>query len=75
YIKEHGTISPVADNNWKIAPIEGNVKLTFDSSPNGKTYLGQTPNVKDLGESATKAGYETYQLDQNVHVQLLGIND
>ena len=75
YISAQGTVSPVADNNWKIAPVGGKAILTFNSSPAAKVYLGQTPNVKDLGASTTKAGYETYQLDQTVHVQLLGIND
>ncbi|MED4206269.1 bifunctional 2',3'-cyclic-nucleotide 2'-phosphodiesterase/3'-nucleotidase [Neobacillus mesonae] len=74
YIKEHGTINPVADNNWKISPVKG-AQLVFQSAPAAQQYLGQTPNVQDLGASTTKDGYETYQLDQNVHVQLLGIND
>ncbi|WP_160722583.1 bifunctional 2',3'-cyclic-nucleotide 2'-phosphodiesterase/3'-nucleotidase [Bacillus sp. USDA818B3_A] len=75
YISDQGTVNPVADNNWKIAPVGGKATLTFNSSPVAKNYLEQTPNVKDLGASTTKAGYETYELDQDVHVQLLGIND
>ncbi|MFJ5713614.1 bifunctional 2',3'-cyclic-nucleotide 2'-phosphodiesterase/3'-nucleotidase [Neobacillus sp. NPDC093127] len=75
YITAKGTINPVADNNWKIAPVGGVAKLVFHSAPEAKPYLGQTPNVKDLGASTTKPGYELFELDQNVHVQLLGIND
>ncbi|MGJ7911223.1 bifunctional 2',3'-cyclic-nucleotide 2'-phosphodiesterase/3'-nucleotidase [Neobacillus sp. LXY-1] len=75
YISKQGTVNPVADNNWKIAPVGGKATLTFNSAPAAQAYLGQTPNVKDLGASTAKPGYETYQLDQNVHVQLLGIND
>jgi 2',3'-cyclic-nucleotide 2'-phosphodiesterase/3'-nucleotidase/5'-nucleotidase len=75
YISAKGTVNPTADNNWKIAPVGGTATLAFSSSPVAATYLGQTPNVKDLGTSTTKPGYETYQLDQTVHVQLLGIND
>ncbi|MBV7505701.1 bifunctional 2',3'-cyclic-nucleotide 2'-phosphodiesterase/3'-nucleotidase [Bacillus sp. sid0103] len=75
YITAKGTINPVADNNWKIAPIGGVAKAVFHSAPEAKPYLGQQPDVKDLGASTTKAGYELYELDQNVHVQLLGIND
>ncbi|MFZ7943818.1 5'-nucleotidase C-terminal domain-containing protein [Neobacillus sp. 19] len=75
YITEKGTINPVADNNWKIAPVGGVAKLVFHSAPEAKPYLGQTPNVKDLGASTTKPGYELFELDQKVHVQLLGIND
>ncbi|WP_142303689.1 bifunctional 2',3'-cyclic-nucleotide 2'-phosphodiesterase/3'-nucleotidase [Neobacillus soli] len=75
YISAQGTINPVADNNWKIAPVGGVAKVVFNSAPEAKPYLGQTPNVKDLGASTTKPGYELFELDQNVHVQLLGIND
>lgn len=75
YISAQGTVNPTADNNWKVAPVGGQATLTFTSSPVAQQYLGQTPNVKDLGASTTKTGYEAYQLDQNVHVQLLGIND
>ncbi|WP_144554172.1 bifunctional 2',3'-cyclic-nucleotide 2'-phosphodiesterase/3'-nucleotidase [Bacillus sp. X1(2014)] len=75
YISAKGNISPVADNNWKIAPIGGVAKVVFHSAPDAKAYLGQQPEVTDLGASTTKAGYELYELNQNVHVQLLGIND
>jgi len=75
YISAKGTINPVADNNWKIAPIGGVAKVVFHSAPDANAYLNQQPDVKDLGTSTTKAGYELYELDQNVHVQLLGIND
>ncbi|MFJ7728268.1 bifunctional 2',3'-cyclic-nucleotide 2'-phosphodiesterase/3'-nucleotidase [Neobacillus sp. NPDC097160] len=75
YISAKGTINPVADNNWKIAPVGGVAKLVFHSAPEAKPYLGQTPNVKDLGASTTKSGYDLFELDQKVHVQLLGIND
>ncbi|QIZ10547.1 bifunctional 2',3'-cyclic-nucleotide 2'-phosphodiesterase/3'-nucleotidase [Priestia megaterium] len=75
YISAKGTINPVADNNWKIAPVGGVAKVVFHSAPDATAYLGQQPEVKDLGASTTKAGYELFELDQNVHVQLLGIND
>jgi 2',3'-cyclic-nucleotide 2'-phosphodiesterase / 3'-nucleotidase / 5'-nucleotidase len=74
YIKEQGVVNAKADNNWKVARVDG-ATLTFNSSPVALDYLDITPNVKDLGASATKEGYQTYLLDQNVHVQLLGIND
>ncbi|MEY2192946.1 bifunctional 2',3'-cyclic-nucleotide 2'-phosphodiesterase/3'-nucleotidase [Neobacillus sp. BF23-41] len=75
YISTKGRINPVADNNWKIAPVGGIAKVVFHSAPDAAAYLGQQPEVKDLGASTTKAGYELFELDQNVHVQLLGIND
>ncbi|WP_223592194.1 bifunctional 2',3'-cyclic-nucleotide 2'-phosphodiesterase/3'-nucleotidase [Neobacillus bataviensis] len=74
YIKEQGVVNPSADNNWKIAPINGAAKtLTFKSSPAAKNVLASAPNVKDVAPLAD--GFEQYTLDQNVHIQLLGIND
>lgn len=74
YIKEQGVVNPVADNNWKIAPVGGVAKtLTFKSSPAAKEVLASTPSIKDVG--STSDGFEQYALDQDVHVQLLGIND
>lgn len=74
YIKEQGVVNPSADNNWKIAPVGGVAKnLTFKSSPAAKDVLASAPNVKDVAPVAD--GFEQYTLDQNVHVQLLGIND
>ncbi|MFD0826990.1 bifunctional 2',3'-cyclic-nucleotide 2'-phosphodiesterase/3'-nucleotidase [Neobacillus sp. M.A.Huq-85] len=76
YIKEKGVVNPSADNNWKIAPIDGAAKtLTFKSSPAAINVLASTPNVKDVGALSDGSGFEQYTLDQNVHVQLLGIND
>jgi 2',3'-cyclic-nucleotide 2'-phosphodiesterase / 3'-nucleotidase / 5'-nucleotidase len=75
YIMNKKTVKPVPDNNWKVAPINGPVNLVFHSAPEALEYLGQLPNIKDLGASTTRPGYELFELDQNVHVQLLGIND
>ncbi|MGG3467958.1 bifunctional 2',3'-cyclic-nucleotide 2'-phosphodiesterase/3'-nucleotidase [Neobacillus pocheonensis] len=74
YISAQGVVNPSADNNWKIAPVGGVAKtLTFKSSPAAKNVLSSAPNVKDV--SILADGFEQYTLDQNVHVQLLGIND
>ncbi|WP_074432842.1 bifunctional 2',3'-cyclic-nucleotide 2'-phosphodiesterase/3'-nucleotidase [Neobacillus jeddahensis] len=74
YISAQGTVNPTADNNWKIAPVGGVAKtLTFKSSPAAKDYLASAPNIKDV--ASLSDGFEQYALDQNVHVQLLGIND
>ena len=73
YIKDQGVVNPVADNNWKIAPVGGKATLTFKSSPAAKDVLASTPNIKDV--SPLSDGFEQYALDQDVHVQLLGIND
>jgi 2',3'-cyclic-nucleotide 2'-phosphodiesterase / 3'-nucleotidase / 5'-nucleotidase len=76
YIKAQKVVNPVADNNWKIAPVGGVAKtLTFKSSPAAKDVLTSAPSVKDVGALPDGSGFEQYSLDQNVHVQLLGIND
>lgn len=62
YIRKHGTINPVPDHNWSIAPIDGDVTLIFQSAPDGKHYVDQLPMIKALGTSISKNGYETYQL-------------
>ncbi|WP_082797464.1 bifunctional 2',3'-cyclic-nucleotide 2'-phosphodiesterase/3'-nucleotidase [Neobacillus drentensis] len=77
YISEHKIVNPTADNNWKIAPVGGVAKnLVFRSSPDAIPFTAQTPNVKSVGtENVNGVTWQQYQLDQNVHVQLLGIND
>ncbi|MEC1525870.1 bifunctional 2',3'-cyclic-nucleotide 2'-phosphodiesterase/3'-nucleotidase [Neobacillus niacini] len=75
YISAQGKIAPAPDNNWKIARVGGNAKLVFNTAPEAVDYVATTPNVKNLGDSTTKPGYKLFELDQNIHVQLLGIND
>ncbi|WP_248737113.1 bifunctional 2',3'-cyclic-nucleotide 2'-phosphodiesterase/3'-nucleotidase [Neobacillus rhizosphaerae] len=76
YISAKGVVNPSADNNWKIAPVGGVAKnLTFKSSPAAKDVLASAPAVKDVAPLTDGSGFEQYSLDQNVHVQLLGIND
>ncbi|WP_251548889.1 bifunctional 2',3'-cyclic-nucleotide 2'-phosphodiesterase/3'-nucleotidase [Neobacillus muris] len=60
YIRDKGVISPVADQNWSIAPIAGNVTLTFTSPVEGTEYLDMVPNIKAVGEAS--GGSQTYQL-------------
>ncbi|WP_051010693.1 bifunctional 2',3'-cyclic-nucleotide 2'-phosphodiesterase/3'-nucleotidase, partial [Paenibacillus riograndensis] len=81
YISAAGTVNPTADNNWSIAPIQGNVNVTFTSSP--KAAAVKPDNVTDTGNKDIK-GFEIYNLNlkQNVpaptgdvEVHLLGIND
>ncbi|KAI7254968.1 hypothetical protein KC345_g11199, partial [Hortaea werneckii] len=76
YIKEAGTVNQPADNNWSIAPIKGDVKVTFPSSPRAKNALPKNDNITDTGTQTGK-GFEVYNLDLSgsVKVHLLGIND
>src|SRR5690606_33525511 len=71
YVLEHGTINEVADNNWKIAPINGDVTLIFESASNAQQYLNMLPNITKYGNGSTD-GYTTYQYDQRVYAQILG---
>jgi 2',3'-cyclic-nucleotide 2'-phosphodiesterase / 3'-nucleotidase / 5'-nucleotidase len=79
YITAQGTVNPVADNNWKIAPVNGNVQLKFRSSndPGAIAVANDAAYLQPLGE--TKVGNDTYQEysydDGYVKAQLLGIND
>lgn len=50
YIKSKGTITPKADGNWKLAPIEGEVQGSFLSNEKGRNYLDQYTFLM-LGES------------------------
>ncbi|MDN3019018.1 bifunctional 2',3'-cyclic-nucleotide 2'-phosphodiesterase/3'-nucleotidase [Paenibacillus sp. BSR1-1] len=75
YITAKGTVNPSADNNWKFAPVGGKAVLQFNSSPDAKIYADASPNIKDAGANPDGSGFEQYTLDQNVHIQLLGIND
>lgn len=77
YISEKKVVNPTADNNWKIAPVGGVAKnLVFRSSPDAVPFAAKTPNVKSVGtEDVNGVTWGQFKLDQNVHVQLLGIND
>ncbi|SFI91291.1 2',3'-cyclic-nucleotide 2'-phosphodiesterase / 3'-nucleotidase / 5'-nucleotidase [Paenibacillus sp. UNC496MF] len=83
YITEQKTINLSADGNWSIAPINGNVNVTFATSPSAKDYLADNPNITSLDKQDDK-GFGIFKLNlngggtqptENVKVQLLGIND
>ncbi|MCM3763571.1 bifunctional 2',3'-cyclic-nucleotide 2'-phosphodiesterase/3'-nucleotidase [Neobacillus niacini] len=60
YIRAKGVISPAADQNWSIAPLNEKVTVTFTAPNGGKQYLNEVNNIKALNQEAD--GYETYQL-------------
>ncbi|AIQ51701.1 bifunctional 2',3'-cyclic-nucleotide 2'-phosphodiesterase/3'-nucleotidase [Paenibacillus sp. FSL R7-0331] len=81
YISEAGTVDPTADGNWTIAPIKGNVNVTFTSSPKAAAVLPD--NMQDTGVKDSK-GFSVYSMDlkavtpkptADVEVHLIGIND
>ncbi|MGX6446108.1 bifunctional 2',3'-cyclic-nucleotide 2'-phosphodiesterase/3'-nucleotidase [Neobacillus sp. K501] len=78
YISAQGTVNPVADNNWKIAKINGNVQLKFRSSndPNAIAYADASKNIAPLGTTVVGTDtYREYLFGDFVKTQLLGIND
>ncbi|MEK5494628.1 bifunctional 2',3'-cyclic-nucleotide 2'-phosphodiesterase/3'-nucleotidase [Paenibacillus sp. FSL R7-0297] len=81
YIKEAGTVNQPADNNWSIAPIKGNVNVTFTSSPDAVPYA--SGKISDTGTKNAK-GFEIFNLNlkqsvpvptKDVEVHLIGVND
>lgn len=64
YITANKEINPTADNNWSIAPIYGNVNVTFTSSPKAEDYAKATSNIRYLNKTDDK-GFGTYSIDLN----------
>ncbi|MDO7908200.1 bifunctional 2',3'-cyclic-nucleotide 2'-phosphodiesterase/3'-nucleotidase [Paenibacillus sp. JX-17] len=62
YITKNKEINPTADNNWSIAPISGNVKVTFTSSPKAETYAKNSKDIKYLNKTDDK-GFGVFSLD------------
>ncbi|HET7616175.1 MAG TPA: hypothetical protein VFK27_04375, partial [Bacillales bacterium] len=61
YIQDNGTIDPSADGNWSFAPIDGNPKLTFQSSPKAQQFIKQDGDISYVGEGSN--GFAKYALD------------
>jgi 2',3'-cyclic-nucleotide 2'-phosphodiesterase / 3'-nucleotidase / 5'-nucleotidase len=78
YIAKQQTVNPTPDNNWMIAPVNGNVQMKFRSSPVAIDYAKALDYVEPLN-STVVVGTDTYQEysynDGFTKVQLLGIND
>lgn len=64
YITEMKEITPTADNNWSLAPISGDVNVTFTSSPNGQKYTSEESKIKYLNRTDEK-GFGFYRIDLN----------
>ncbi|MFS1514294.1 bifunctional 2',3'-cyclic-nucleotide 2'-phosphodiesterase/3'-nucleotidase [Chengkuizengella sp. SCS-71B] len=52
YILEKQTINPSADMNWTFAPIDANVNVTFETSPEAQKYVeGENFKYIETGEN------------------------
>ncbi|MFD2442799.1 bifunctional 2',3'-cyclic-nucleotide 2'-phosphodiesterase/3'-nucleotidase [Bacillus sp. CGMCC 1.16607] len=62
YITETKEINPTADNNWSIAPIKGDVNVTFTSNPKAEEYAKLTNNITYTGKTDDK-GFGIFKID------------
>lgn len=62
YIKDQGEINPAADNNWSIAPLEGNPDVTFISSPAAEKYTTDAGHITYTGKK-DKDGFGIFTID------------
>ncbi|QKE73358.1 bifunctional 2',3'-cyclic-nucleotide 2'-phosphodiesterase/3'-nucleotidase [Arthrobacter citreus] len=80
YISEMKTITPTADNNWSIAPINGNVNVTFTTAPRAEEFIKPNSNISFTNKTDA-SGFGIFRLQlgnaqkENIKVQLLGLND
>ncbi|TYR80662.1 bifunctional 2',3'-cyclic-nucleotide 2'-phosphodiesterase/3'-nucleotidase [Priestia megaterium] len=80
YITQEKEITPTADNNWSIAPINGTANITFTSSPKAESYIKEGSNITYTNQTDDR-GFGIFKLNlnggpkDNVEVQLLGMND
>ncbi|WP_240035300.1 bifunctional 2',3'-cyclic-nucleotide 2'-phosphodiesterase/3'-nucleotidase [Neobacillus notoginsengisoli] len=75
YILAEGTINPSADGNWQFAAVEKDVNVSFESTPDARTVLGDNSPISYIGEAANNFAKYGLKLPVAVPVQLLGIND
>ncbi|WP_110111698.1 bifunctional 2',3'-cyclic-nucleotide 2'-phosphodiesterase/3'-nucleotidase [Bacillus sp. CGMCC 1.16541] len=61
YITETKTINPAADQNWKLTPIKGDVKVTFESSPKAQNYLASNKHIQY--QETLSTGFAKYTVD------------
>ena len=60
YIFDQKSINPSADNNWSFAPIGGDVKVIFDSSP-GAQQAAEEMGFVPLGDG--EGGFARYEIE------------
>lgn len=61
YLIDQKSINPSADNNWSFAPVQGDLNVTFESSPNAKSFAAQSGNIAFAGEG--QDGFAKFKMD------------
>ena len=63
YIVEQKVIDPVADGNWRFAPIPGAVNVTFLTSPQASKSIPKGLKVQPVGNGPD--GFAKYRIDMS----------
>ena len=61
YISKQGTLTPTADNNWKLKTLAPGTKVTFASSSKATTFLENYPAITagaEVAENVTEYIYD-----------------
>ncbi|MCR8745464.1 bifunctional 2',3'-cyclic-nucleotide 2'-phosphodiesterase/3'-nucleotidase [Romboutsia lituseburensis] len=76
YIKEKGTITPNADNNWTIKPVQTKGNVVFRTHENGANYLGTNSAISKVGPAKEEkfANYK-YDLSKSQNTSTNGFKD
>ena len=61
YLIEKGEIDPSADNNWALAPVGGDVAVTFESGPAAQAFIEGRDDVEPIGTN--EEGFSVYRLE------------
>jgi 2',3'-cyclic-nucleotide 2'-phosphodiesterase/3'-nucleotidase len=61
YIFEEQTINPAADKNWSFVPVNGDVNVTFETSPVAQSYAAEMENIDYV--STLDSGFTKYSIN------------
>lgn len=65
--KKHGAVTPIADNNWKLAPVKASqpLDIRFETSPGDKAaaFIKSHAQYPLTAKGTDAIGFEIYQVD------------
>jgi 2',3'-cyclic-nucleotide 2'-phosphodiesterase/3'-nucleotidase len=61
YIIDKGTIDPVADGNWRLAPLP-DTSVVFESGPRGKAFVALVKDAAIELAGDGRDGFALYRL-------------